>query len=475
MKSENIENKWHWDNWQIKVINHKGHITIRCGRQTGKSTAVGKRRAELMLKHVGSVSLVIAPAERQSSGLFDKTFGWLEIKNLEVLENAPEFKSNPKLSSKKNLEYRRKWEYDFGIYNELPTKTSIVLKKDFSKPQSRDNKGSVYYCFPAGRTGVFLRFLSLDFLDIDEAAFVPDIVYNTLKPMLAISQKERGLGWETLISTPYGKGGFFYESHNSEDYLKIHVSAEDCSRYNKSFLAKERRRLPKVEYAQEYLAEFIDELNQFFATALIKKRTTFIEWNIKDAISHNFYAGTDFAGYGIDDNTLVISELNKNRVKIVKSYEFEYIEKGGEYDTLTTDTINNITLINHEYNFRKIFTDDGGLGSPVTDLLKEKLGKRKIMELGNARKRIDVEGEEKKKGILKEDLYSNALMLMECGLIDIIDDPKLIRSLKSVMREYRITDGKKTLIIWGKNTHLAEAFVRACWCIKERGLSLYVY
>ena len=467
-----------WDPWQLQIIEHEGNVTARCGRQTGKSTAFGKRRADLMLKYVGSISLVIAPAERQSSGLFDKTLGWLEKKNLEVLKKAPEFKADPKLSAKRNLEIRRKWEYDYGIYNELPTKTSIVLKKNFKKPQSRDNKGSVYYCFPAGRTGVFLRFLSLDFLDIDEAAFVPEMVYNTLKPMLAVSQKLRGLGWESLISTPYGKGGFFYESHSSDDYLKIHISAEDCPRYDRAFLAKERRRVGKIEYAQEYLADFIDELNQFFPTALIKKCMNFGPgWNLKeDAITSMFYAGTDFAGYGIDDNTLVVSELIKNRVKICKCFEFEPIERGTEYNTLTTDTINNIEVIDHTYQFRRLFTDDGGLGSPITDMLKEKLGRRKVMELGNARKRIEVEGEEKKKGILKEDLYSNALMLMECGLIDIIDDVNLLASLKSVMREYRIdNNGKKHLSIWGKNTHLAEAFVRACWCIKEKGLNLYVY
>ena len=469
--------KFKWDSWQLDAINYKGSITLRCGRQTGKSTAVGKRRAKQMLEYVGSVSLVIAPAERQSSGLFDKTLGWLEIENQRVLARAIRFVNNPALSSKNNLTRRRQWEYDHGIFNEIPTKTSIVLKKDFGKPQHKSNEGSIYYCFPAGRTGTFLRFLALDFLDIDEAAFVPDVVYNTLKPMLAISFKLRGLGWETLISTPYGKGGFFFESHQSEDYKKIHVSSEDCPRYDKGFLAKERRRLTKVEYSQEYLAEFIDELNQFFPTKLIKKCMTFIAWEKeKDTVSGRFFAGVDFAGYGIDDNTLVVSELNQNKVKVVKCFEFEPIGKDDEYNTATSDTINRISVVDNTFKFRMIFTDDGGLGSPITDLLKEKMGKRKILELGNANKRVEIQGEEKKKGIFKEDLYSNALMLMECGLVDIIDDQALLRSLKSVMREYKINSkGQKTLCIWGKNTHLAEAFVRACWCIKERGLDLYIY
>ena len=473
--TETVNNVLNWDKWQQEIIDHKGSITARCGRQTGKSTCIGKRTADNMLNYVGSITMVIAPAQRQSSELFDKTRSWLETENQSALNAAGGYKANAKLSSRRNMELLRQFEYDHGIYNELPTKTTIVLKKDFSRKQGMDNRGSICYSLPAGKTATYLRCYALDFLVIDEAAFVPEAVYNTLKPMLAISQKLKGLGWETLLSTPYGKGGFFYDSHMSDDYKAFHVSAEDCNRYDKVFLNKERKRLTKVEYAQEYLAEFIDELNQFFPTALIKKNMTFPCWNKKEAVSGRFFAGTDFAGYGIDDNTLVITELIKNRVKVCKCFEFEPIERNNEYTTLTSDTINRISVIDNEYNFKKVFTDDGGLGSPITDLLKDKLGRRKVMELGNARKRIEVEGEEKKKGILKEDLYSNALMLMECGLIDIIDDNALLRSLKSVMREYRVSaTGKKALVIWGKDTHLAEAFVRACWCIKERGLSLYM-
>jgi len=69
-------------------------------------------------------------------------------------------------------------------------------------------------------------------------------------------------------------------------------------------------------------------------------------------------------------------------------------------------------------------------------------------------------------------LYSNALMLMEAGMIDIIHDSKLLRSLRSVTFEY--TENKRVKI-YGAYTHLAEAMVRACWCIKEKGLNLYRY
>ena len=454
-----------FDKWQQKLIDHPGHVTARCGRQTGKSTAVGKRTSNNMLKYNESITLIIAPAIRQSAGLFDKTISWLELENQKNLIKAGGFKPDPKYGTKRNLELRRKFEYDHGIYNELPTKTTIVLKKDFNKPQGLDNKGSVCYCFPAGRTGVFLRFLSLDFLVIDEAAFVPDVVYNTLKPMLAISSKMRRLGWETLLSTPFGKGGFFFESHMSDDYLKFHISAEDCKRYDKTFLIKEKKRLSKQEYTQEYLAEFTDEWNQYFPTKLIKECMTFVEWSKKENSipGGSFYLGLDLARMGGDEVAWVIVEEHNHKLKAVKCITRERVK--------ASHTIGETAVIDGEWKFKRIFTDSGGLGGPILDLLEEKLGKRRVIGIDNSQKRVQVHGEEKKRGIMKEDLYSNLLMLMETGRIEIINDLSLLKSLKNIQYEYT---AEKKIRIYGKSSHLTEALVRACWCTKERGLNLYI-
>lgn len=454
-----------WDKWQRELIEHKGSVTARCGRQTGKSTAVGKRNAKHLLKYICSIMLIVAPAQRQSSGLFEKTRSWLEVYHDKALKKNGGWKANPVFSSRRNMELKRQYEYDHGIYNELPTKTTIVLKKDFSKPQSRANEGSICHSLPAGKTGVYLRFLSLDFLVIDEAAFVPEVVYNTLKPMLAISQKERGLGWESLLSTPFGKGGFFYHSHRNSDYRQFHVSAEDCPRYDKLFLAKERKRLTRTEYAQEYLAEFEESKNQYFPTDLLRKCMTLISWNVKDNYNHSasYYLGNDLGGDGGDSNTFVTAELYKNRVKVVQAKETERKR--------APETVSRINVMNEVFNYRKIFTDSGGLGSPITDYMKLKLGKRKVVGLNNSKKRITEQGEEQKKGIFKEDLYGNALTLMETGMIDIINDRPLFNSLKSMRKEY--TESGK-IKIYGPNSHLSEGFVRACWCVKDRGLKCYI-
>ena len=99
------------------------------------------------------------------------------------------------------------------------------------------------------------------------------------------------------------------------------------------------------------------------------------------------------------------------------------------------------------------------------------------MGLNNASKRVTVQGEERKRGILKEDLYSNTLMLMETGRIELINDLSMLRSLKSITFQYgsEVNKSSRNIKIFGDYSHIAEALVRACWCIKERGLDLYVY
>jgi hypothetical protein len=453
-----------WDKWQKEVIDYKGSITLRAGRQVGKSTTVGRRASNQMLEYVGSHRLMIAPAQRQSSELFMKTHGWLEIRHQEEIEKAGGFKPDPKVSSRRNMELQRQFEYDHGIYNELPTKTTIVLKKDFAKPQGLTNRGSVCYSLPAGKTGIYLRTYALDFLDIDETAYVPEPVYTALKPMLAVSEKKYGLGWETFLSTPFGKGGFFYNSHHSDDYRQFHISSEDCPRISKAFLKKERQRLTKAEYMQEWQGEFTDEWNQFFPTDLIKRCMTLIDWSFDQEYRTDlpYYLGIDLAGYGGDENAFVSAELNKIKVKIVQAKTTDRMP--------APDTIGRTKKMDEYFKYRKIFTDDGGLGSSITDMMKATMG-RKVMGLNNSSKRVIEQGEEKKRGIFKEDLYSNALMLMETGNLEIISDLKLLKSLKSITYEY---SADKTIKIYGPYSHLAEAMVRACWCVKERGLNLYI-
>ena len=376
---------WSWDKWQRDVLGHSGSVAIRAGRQSGKSEVISKKAADFAFSHAGTVTLIIAASQRQSGLIFEKVRGRCD---------------------------------EMDDYAEKPTLTKIVL-----------NNGSRIYCVPAGRTGYSIRGYTVDLLIADEAAFIPETVWLAVTPMLAVSAETRGFGWIIVISTPFGKGGYFYACCHDKNFLHIHVSSENCKRISKKFLQEEKKRMTKAQYKQEYLAEFTDEWNQFFSTKLIKDCMTFIEWSkAKDYDSSaSYYLGVDIARYGGDENAFVICELRKKKLKIVKVFTTDRVS--------TVDTIGRIVAIDKEFGFKKIFIDDAGIGGGVTDVLIDRLGRR-VVGLNNSSKRFQMQGEEKKKGILKEDLYSNVLMLMETSQIEVISDLSLLRSLKSITYSY---------------------------------------
>ena len=423
--------KFKWDKWQQAVLDTDGNISIRSGRQVGKSEVIAAKSCNFALTHPKTTTLIIAASQRQSSLIFEKVRGNIDLLCMKGKE----------------------------LYLEKPTLTRILLKN-----------GSRIYSLPAGRTGYFIRGFTIDVLIADEAAYIPETVWNAVIPMIAVSKKQRGLGYIILLSTPFGKGGYFYNSFTDPDFKQFHVSSEDCIRIPKDFLKKEKERMTKQQYRQEYQGEFTDEWNQFFPTDLIRKSMTFIEWGKdKDFNTRaDYYLGVDIARYGGDENAFVVCELHNKKLKIVKTFTTDRIS--------TTDTIGRIIKIDQIFGFKRIFLDDAGVGGSVTDVLKDQLGRR-VIGLNNASKRIQVQGEEKKKGILKEDLYSNALMLMETGRLELISNLRLLKSLKSITFQYGSseTGNYRNLKIFGDYSHLTEAMVRACWCIKERGLDIYIY
>jgi len=418
-----------WDKWQKEVLETKGNVTLRSGRQVGKSEVISAKAAAFAQENPGTTTLIIAASQRQSSLLFEKVRG-----NLDLINEKEK------------------------IYAEPPTLTRIRLK----------NKSQIY-ALPAGRTGYFIRGFTIDMLIADEAAYISENVWLACTPMIAVSRKLRGMGYIILLSTPFGKGGYFFNSFTDDDFRSFHVSSEDCPRIPKDFLRKEKLRMTKAQYRQEYLGEFCDEWNQFFPTNLIKKCMNFIEWNKAADYKpqYRYYLGVDIARYGGDENAFVVCELHKDSLRIVRCFTTDRVS--------TTDTIGRIEAIDREFKFNKIFIDDGGVGGAVTDILLDRLG-RKVVGLNNASKRLQIQGEEKKRGILKEDLYSNSLMLMETGKLELISNLMLLRSLKSITFEYGEKDkANRNVKIYGDYAHLAEAMVRACWCTKERGLDIYVY
>jgi hypothetical protein len=106
---------------------------------------------------------------------------------------------------------------------------------------------------------------------VDEAARVNEDLYQAIRPMLAVSG---GTLW--MMSTPWGKRGFFYEAwaNGGEEWERVRVPATECPRIPKSFLAEQKRTMPDRWFRQEYLCEFVDGTTGVFDMDLVRKAVT---------------------------------------------------------------------------------------------------------------------------------------------------------------------------------------------------------
>jgi hypothetical protein len=112
-----------------------------------------------------------------------------------------------------------------------------------------------------GKESTVRGFSDVALLVIDEAARVPDALYYSVRPLLAVSQ-----GRLVALSTPFGKRGFFYEEwHGGGDWRRVRITAEQCPRIPREFLAEERRALGERYYRQEYQTSFEDTIDAVFA------------------------------------------------------------------------------------------------------------------------------------------------------------------------------------------------------------------
>jgi len=402
------------DDWQKKALNSTGNLSIRAGRQVGKSTVISRKAVNFALTNKNVKVLIIAAAQREASFLFEKVRCELE-----------------------SIEY--------NCFAEKPTMTKILLKN-----------GSEIHSLPTGRTGFLIRGQTIDLLIADEAAYIPELVWLSVIPMIAVSRQTRQFGWIWVLSTPFGNSGFFYESFQDENFKNFHISSEDCPRIDKKLLELEKRRLSRNEYLQEWCGEFIDSIDKFFPTKLIKECVDEDEF-LNNPYS-KYFLGVDVARYGEDLNAFVVTELRVNgEVRVIESITTER--------KALTQTRDKVIELHAKYNFNRILIDDTGIGGGLTDMLVEKF-KSKVLGINNKNRSVT----DKKKRIMKEDLYSNALVLMEQGNLKISSDLDLFRSLDCVKFEYT---EERNIRIYGNNTHLAEAFVRACWGIKEKGLKLF--
>src|SRR5262249_22666896 len=103
-----------------------------------------------------------------------------------------------------------------------------------------------------GREQTIRSFSGVNLLVLDEAARIPDDLYRSVRPMLAVSR-----GRLVAPSTPFGQRGWFYEEwHGGGPWKRVRITWRDCPRITPEFIAEETRALGPAWVDQEYNACF---------------------------------------------------------------------------------------------------------------------------------------------------------------------------------------------------------------------------
>ena len=199
-------------------------VLLNCTRQWGKSTIAAVKAVHRAYFEPGSLTVVLSPSARQSGEFLRKAAGMA-----------------------RRLGVRPRGDGDNEISLLFPNESRIV-----GLPGTE--------CTVRGFSAVSLML-------IDEAARVPEELYNAVTPMLAI-----GNGDLWLMSTPFGRRGFFWEAwaHGGTRWERVSVPATECPRISREFLEEERARMGERWFKQEYLCDFVDVNDGVFDRELVE-------------------------------------------------------------------------------------------------------------------------------------------------------------------------------------------------------------
>ncbi len=207
------------DPWQERVLQWEGdRLLLNCCRQSGKSTTTSVLALHQAVFFPKSLILLVSPSLRQSGELFKKVKDFFSL---------------------------------------LPVKPELVEDNRLSLQLAN---GSRIVSLPSKEANI-RGFSALSLVIEDESSRVPDDLYLSVRPMLAVSG-----GRLVLMSTPWGKRGHFFEAweNGGTAWERIKVTAYDCPQISPAFLEEERASMPATWFSAKYLGEFTETEDNVF-------------------------------------------------------------------------------------------------------------------------------------------------------------------------------------------------------------------
>jgi hypothetical protein len=245
------------------------------------------------------------------------------------------------------------------IYKQI---LKAVLKTDIVK----SNKGSMgdteiifendsIIKFRSSAQEESLRGESVDYLIIDEAAFIKQEVFQTiLLPMLNVRGKKC-----LIVSTPKGKNWYYYHvlkgKGDNKKYKSFKFTSSDNPHSNEEIIQMAKESLPEVLFNQEYLAEFVDS-TAVFENINELATMTHIEVPVS---TDSYFIGVDI---GMKNDYTVVSVLN-DKCEMVHMTRFTNIEAPQLKERLVK--------VFNTFKAKKVFIESNNQGQPIIDDLKQ--------------------------------------------------------------------------------------------------------
>ncbi len=205
-----------------------------------------------------------------------------------------------------------------------------------------------------------IRGYRADYVYVDEAAmFRNDFeVKAAVIPCIAGRQ-----GRLSLISTPKGRRGWFYEAWNSDIFSKHRVHYSDSPHLTRDDIEGMRATLSPLEWEQEMELQFLDEVNALFPYELILQCVSDYEVRLEKP-ENPAYIGIDFGRYRDSTVITVVEKLEDNTLKII--FIDELLRKD------FNEQIKHIERLINFYGPAGVAIDKTGMGIPLHDLLVKK-------------------------------------------------------------------------------------------------------
>lgn len=208
-----------------------------------------------------------------------------------------------------------------------------------------------------------LRGGTLDFLVLDEAAFMAEAVwFKILQPTITASR-----GSVMFLSTPNGQNWLFRlfklgQNDKFPDFMSWHMPSTEAPYQDHVMLKTIQETVPVMVWREEYMAEFLADSGGVFAGL---DRVIPFDMVLKPVVGHVYLVGID---WGMDDDSTVFTVIDKYEARQVYGERFTSIG--------TIDQANRIIELLNVWKPETAYIEMNGVGAPMYSLLRDLLHDR---------------------------------------------------------------------------------------------------